>query len=336
MPTIYPKALKPGDEVRVIAPSNSSLSVVSAEGRQIIANRFESELGLKLSFSRNVDVKGGATVEQRVGDLHDAFADKNVKAVISVLGGFNGEELLESIDFSLIKRNPKVFCGYSDVDVLSNAIYAKTGLVTFCGPHYASFAMKRGFDYTQEQWKKAVMGTHRFQVLPSANWSEDAWYIDQEKREFLPNAGLKTLKAGKATGTIVGGNLSTIILLGRVYMPKLEGALLFVEECSESGSGSFDKGVFLRNFGLLTRTPGFDKIKGLVFGRFPKAFKWDDADSKELISRRLGLASRNIPIIYGADFGHTTPIFTFGIGGTAEIVANESSAQIFFEPFVKE
>ncbi len=333
MATILPKALKAGDEVRVVAPARS-LAVIGAETRKIAAERLQNELGLKVTFGKHVEEKdryGSSTVEHRLEDFHAAFADKNVKAVLSVIGGFNSEELLSGIDWALIKRNPKIFCGFSDITALNNAIFAKTGLVNFSGPAYASFGMKRGFEYTLEQFKKAVMGSHRFQVLPSSNWSDDEWYMNQDKREFIPNNGLKVLKPGRAKGMIVGGNLSTLILLGKDYMPKLAGSILFVEECNEM---EMDKPYFHRMFGALTRTPGFEKIKGLVFGRFQKETKWEMEDFKELISRRL--ADKNIPIVCQADFGHTTPFFTFGIGGTAELDADQNGAQLFFEPFVKE
>lgn len=336
MATIYPKALKTGDEVRVIAPARS-LALISPSVRQIARERLEMELGLKVTFGKHVEERDryvSSSIKSRVDDLHEAFADKNVKAVFSAVGGTNSEELLERIDWNLIKRNPKVFCGFSDITTLSNAIYGKTGLVAFSGPHYSSFGMKRGFEYTMEQFKKAVMGTHRHQVLSSANWSDDAWYMDQEKRQFIANLGMKVFKQGVAKGTIIGGNIGTLaILLGSSYMPKLNNSILFLEECGDcEGSRDFT----MRQFGALVRQPGFDKIKGIVFGRFQKATRWEPTDFQELISRRPELAKRNIPIITGVDFGHTTPIFTFGIGGTAEIHADQNGAQIFFEPFVKE
>lgn len=335
MATIYPKALKTGDEVRVIAPARS-LALISPGCRDVAKERFQNELGLKLSFGKHVEEKdsyASSSIKSRVEDLHEAFADKKVKAILTSIGGFNSEEMIGSINWGLIKSNPKIFCGFSDITTLSNAIYAKTGVVAFVGPHYSSFGMKRGFEYTMEQFKKAVMGSHRQQVLPAANWSNDAWFMEQEKREFISNAGMRVFNPGKAKGPIVGGNLSSLVQLSRDYLPKLEGSILFLEECHDC---EIDKALLMRSFGMLVRTPGFDKIKGLVFGRFEKATKWNDEDMKELIARRPELAKRNIPIITGADFGHTTPIFTFGVGGTAEIHADQNGAQLFFEPFVKE
>lgn len=333
--TILPKALRAGDQVRVIAPANS-YAIIGEEVRRLARERFEREMDLEVTFGKHVEEKdryGSSSIAHRLEDLHEAFADKKVKAVITVIGGFNSEELLSRIDWNLIKKNPKIFCGYSDITALNNAIFAKTGLVNFSGPAFSSFGMKRGFEYTLEQFKKVAMSAHRIQVLPSHHWSDDAWYMDQEKREFVASKGPQTLQAGKARGHVVGGNLSTMILLGKEYMPKLAGSILFVEECHE---GESDKVQIMRQFGALTRIEGFNKIKGLVFGRFQKATKWEAEDFKELLARRSAMLPKNIPIICNADFGHTTPFFTFGIGGTAEILADSKGAQIYLEPIVRE
>jgi muramoyltetrapeptide carboxypeptidase len=337
MKPLYPPALRPGDQVRVIAPARS-LALIGEECRQIARERFEQELGLKLTFGKNVEEKNdyiSSSVESRLADLHEAFADKKVKAIFTVIGGFNSEELLGGIDWSLIKRNPKVFCGFSDITVLSNSIYAKTGLVSFVGPHYSSLGMKRGAEYTIEQLKKALMGTHRYQVLPSANWSDDSWYLDQDKRTFLANHGLQVVREGGAVAApIVGGNLSSLALLfGSPYMPRLDGSLLFIEDCEDAGANS--KAHFMSQFGALTRQPGFEKIRGLLFGRFQKNSALSIAELQALIGRYPTIAKRHIPVVAGADFGHTTPIFTFGIGGTAELEAAADCATLHFEPFVK-
>ena len=83
-----------------------------------------------------------------------------------------------------IKSNPKILFGYSDITALQNAFYAKTGLVTYSGPHYSTFGMKKGFDYTMNYFKKCLMQKEPFDVKPSETWSADAWYLDQEKRKF--------------------------------------------------------------------------------------------------------------------------------------------------------
>ncbi|PIX68846.1 LD-carboxypeptidase, partial [Candidatus Roizmanbacteria bacterium CG_4_10_14_3_um_filter_39_13] len=148
---MIPSKLKRGDLIRVIAPSRS-LNLIGEETRQIANKRFE-EMGLTLSFGKHInetDDFASSSVESRIEDLHDAFADENVKAILTVIGGFNSNQILKYIDWNLIQKNPKIFCGFSDITVLNNAIYAKIGLATYSGPHYSTFGQKLHFDYSLE------------------------------------------------------------------------------------------------------------------------------------------------------------------------------------------
>ena len=117
------------------------------------------EEGFKVTFAEHVmnsfdDEYNCAKIEDRVKDLEEAFKDKNVKAILTVIGGYNSNQLLKYIDYDVIKENPKILCGYSDITALLDSIYAKTGLVTYYGPHYSSFGMKKGFEYTLEYFRK--------------------------------------------------------------------------------------------------------------------------------------------------------------------------------------
>ena len=157
MKTIIPNKLKKGDEIRVIAPSRS-MSLLNDKTINIATSRL-IEMGFKVTFGKNVNNTTNddfccASIEDRVNDLHDAFKDKNVKAILTVIGGFNVNQILDYIDYELIKNNPKIICGFSDITALLHAIYAKTGLVTYYGPHFSSFGMKKGFDYTLKYFKK--------------------------------------------------------------------------------------------------------------------------------------------------------------------------------------
>lgn len=142
---IIPPKLRKGDEIRVIAPARS-LSMISEESRAIANKRFE-ELGLKISFSKNCEVTDeftSSSIEERIDDIHEAFLDNNIKGILTVIGGHNSNQLLSYIHYDLIQNNPKVLCGYSDITALSNAIYHKTGLITYSGPHYPTFGMMKG------------------------------------------------------------------------------------------------------------------------------------------------------------------------------------------------
>ena len=167
MNKIIPEKLKIGDEIRVIAPSRS-MCILSDETIQNAKERIE-KLGFIVTFGKNVLHTIGedyncASIEDRIEDLHAAFKDQNVKAILSVIGGFNVNQILDYIDYDLIKQNPKIICGFSDITALTNSIYAKTGLVTYSGPHFSSFGMKKGFDYTEEYFKKMFMQNEKIKV----------------------------------------------------------------------------------------------------------------------------------------------------------------------------
>jgi len=321
---IFPKKLKPGDEVRVIAPSKS-IRIISKEVRNIANRRFK-KLGLKLSFGKHVEESdrfGSSSIKSRIEDFHKAFADKNVKAILTVIGGFNSNQLLRYLDWDLIKRNPKIFCGYSDIAALNNAILAKTGLVSYSGPHYSTFGQKLYFDYTLSYFKKCLFNQKPFQIKPSKLWSDDLWYIDQGNRELIPNKGTLTINEGKAEGIILGSNLCTFNLLqGTEYMPDLSNSILFLEEDEESKLYHFD-----RNLQSLLHLPNFPKVKGLLIGRFQKSSKVTNNTLIEIIKTKKELDK--IPVVANVDFGHTDPKITFPIGGTAKLIAKKDSCGIW-------
>ena len=154
---MIPAKLKKGAHVRVIAPARS-LGIVSGECRRIACERL-AEMGLSVSFGRHAEETDefcSSSAAARLEDLHEAFADRTVDGILTVIGGFNSVEILAGIDYRLIAENPKIFCGFSDITALLNAVYAKTGLVTFSGPHFSSLGMLKGIDYTLQNMKKTV------------------------------------------------------------------------------------------------------------------------------------------------------------------------------------
>ena len=312
---MIPSKLKSGDEIRIVAPSRS-LAIISKDTRIIGDARFK-ELGLKLSFGKHVnemDDFASSSIKSRVQDLHDAFNDKKIKAIISVIGGFNCNQLLRYLDYELIKNNPKILIGYSDTTALQNAIYAKTGLVTYSGPAYSTFGMKKGFEYTLDYFKRCLFSNELIEIKPSVEWSDDTWYKNQESREFIKNKGFYVINKG----TIIGANLCTLNLLqGTEYMPSLEDSVLFLEDDEESNPLLFD-----RDLQSLIHQPGFNKVKGIVIGRFQKVSKVDYNLITQIIKSKKELDK--IPVIYDADFGHTSPMITFPIGGTVEINASKN------------
>ena len=327
---MIPKKLKAGDEVRVIAPSRS-MTILGEDCKKIATERLEA-LGLKVTFGKYVMEADEdyliASAQHRAEDLNEAFKDKNVKAILTVIGGFNSNQILDLIDYEAIKENPKIFCGFSDITALSNSIYAKTGLVTYSGPHYSSFGMLKGFEYELEYFKKMFFFDEEFEVVSSKEWSDDLWFIDQENREFIPNDGMFVINEGTAEGEIVGGNLCTLNLLqGTKYMPNIENKILFLED--DNMAGKIFLMEFDRNLQSLIHTPEFKTVKALVLGRAEKDCIMTKEKWIKMIKNKPEL--QNIPVIAGVDFGHTTPIIAFPIGGKARLEAKDNNIKLFIK-----
>lgn len=318
MKKIIPEILKAGDEIRVIAPA-TGIKILSDDCLALAKQRFEA-LGLKVTFGGNTrtenwDMSGSTSVEKRVEDLHEAFADTDVKAIFTVIGGSNSNQLLDYIDYQLIAENPKIFCGFSDITALLNAIYAQTGLVTFSGPHFSSLGMLKGIEYTISNMHKMLMEDGKNQLRPSSEWSDDLWFLDQQNREFIKNEGYWKLRDGTAEGTLVGGNLGTFnLLLGTKYRPEFKaGTILFIED-TESANAA----IFTRNLQALIQQPDFKNVKGILIGRFQKKSNVT-REQLEFMVQRFNNALKGMPVIANLDFGHSTPLLTIPVGGTAVI-----------------
>jgi len=312
MPLTHPRPLRPGDQVRVVAPSRS-LAIIGE--RERATPRLE-ELGLRVTFGAHVEARDAfdsSPVLTRVADLHAAFADPEVAGILTVIGGYNSNQLLPHLDFDLIAANPKVFCGYSDITALHNAILARSGLVTYSGPHWSTFGMRDHLDETVAWFRRALFTTDDLVVEPAAEWTDDAWYLDQDDRHPQPNDGWWVLAPGTASGRLVGGNLCTLNLLqGSPNLPSLRGAVLFVEDDLESQPHDFD-----RDLQSLLQLPEAAEVTGLVIGRFQRA----SGMTRELLTAIVaGLPNLDgKPVVANADFGHTSPLLTFPVGGDARL-----------------
>src|SRR5215212_1148490 len=216
--------LQEGDEVRIVSPA-VSLGFIPEDQKSMARERLEG-LGLRLSFSTNAEVMDrfdSSPIEARVSDLHEAFADSGVRGILTTLGGYNSNGLLGYLNYDLIRANPKIFCGFSDITALATAIQARTSLVTYSGPHFTTFGMQHGIDYTMEYFERCLMREETLEVLPADHWSDDLWYQDQDNLDFDPKTGYEIMYEGEAEGKLLGGNLGTLCLLfGTPYMPNLE------------------------------------------------------------------------------------------------------------------
>ncbi len=323
MKPVIPPKLRRGDTIRVIAPS-LSLAVLDTSYEEVIRRRF-AELGLTVTFGEHVrerDALDSSSVESRVADLHAAFADPQVAGILTVIGGFNSNQLLPHLDWGLIAANPKVFCGYSDITALQTAMLARAGLVTYSGPHWSSFGMQRHFDYTLRAFGDCLFGNEALDVSPAAEWTDDEWYADQDDRHPEPNDGWLVLSEGAASGRILGGNLCTLNLLqGTPYLPSLDGAVLFLEDDYESSPHHVD-----RNLVSLLQQPGFPGVRGVVLGRFQRRSGMGADLLEQLVATKSEL--QGLPVVANVDFGHTSPMITFPVGGEVELTAVPSGPAI--------
>lgn len=305
---MFADKLKYGDEIRVIAPSRS-LSRVRKDIYDKALAYLESQ-GFKITFSKNsreVNEFCSSDIKSRVEDIHEAFSDKNVKMIITCIGGFNVNQILPYLDYDLIKENPKLLCGYSDITALLHAIYAKTGLVTYHGPHFSTFGFDMEAEYTQACFYDCVMKDDVIQVLPSKAAKE--YYVIQE---------------GACEGEIIGGNLCTLNLLqGTPYMPDLKDKVLFIED--DNIMGDYFVYEFDRNLQSLLQVYGAESVKGIVFGRFEESCKLDQEVIKKVIKDKV---ASNIPVVFGVDFGHVFPMITYPIGGKVRIEAKGDEVDI--------
>jgi muramoyltetrapeptide carboxypeptidase LdcA involved in peptidoglycan recycling len=222
----------------------------------------------------------------------------------------------------LIKNNPKIICGYSDITALNTAIYTQTGLVTYLGPHFSSFGMKYGLDYTKEYFKKMLMQNESYEIISSKEWSDDLWFINQGDRKFILNPGMIGINEGKAEGVLVGGNISTFSLLcGTKYFPDLTDKILMLEAHSEIQKHHFD-----RLLQQIIQQPNFYRVRGILIGMFQNGSQMNYEDVGFIIKSKKELI--NIPVLSNVNFGHITPIATLPIGSFINFDSNETHSKI--------
>ncbi|WKD56628.1 Microcin C7 self-immunity protein MccF [Corynebacterium capitovis DSM 44611] len=328
--TVYPAPLTPGSTVRVVTPSLSLPFVVDGTTGDYLAQlatRRLNKLGLTVTFGEHVNESDEfftSEVQSRVRDIHAAFADPEVDGIMSVIGGFNSNELLPFLDYDLIAANPKFLCGHSDVTALQNALYARTGLVTYSGPHWSTFGMRDHSELTRQSFANAAFTTEPIVWEASPWYTDDDWYVEQDNRPTLETTGWWPIREGRATGTAVGSNLSIFTLLhGTDYIPDLDGAVLFAEVTMNS-----DITEFRRRLMSVIQQPGGEGIRAVVIGRFQTGSGVTREELESTIDSIPLL--EGIPVVANVDFGHTNPLLTFPVGGDVELNVAQNETTICF------
>ena len=314
---MIPDKLQPGDEVRVIAPARSASDI--DKGVLERAKSALESLGLKVSFSKNAfsrSQRGCPTDDEKVEDLHVAFMDENVKCVLAAIGGFNSNQMLGKIDWQIIKDNPKLFGGFSDITVLNHAILAKTGLVTYAMPNFYCFGLPPEADYSLEYFRRCLFADQpaEFIVQQSETFYDLPWNYDEASlRQALKNNGPRVVQGGSAEGVMIGGNLCSLNLLnGTEYFPKIE------DDSYDSIPETLE-----RHVQALMQQSFFRQVKAILVGRFQgESRAIDDMISDIILSKNI---DSKIPVVVNLDFGHTDPKFTYPVGGKCKVVAGDGT-----------
>jgi muramoyltetrapeptide carboxypeptidase LdcA involved in peptidoglycan recycling len=319
-----PPLLQKGAHIRIIAPSLST-NLLTPQIINFAKQRYQ-DMGFSTSLSKNCfecDQFQSSSIESRINDLHEAFLDPNVDGIVAAIGGYNSNQLLSYIDFELISKHPKPFCGYSDITVLLNAITKKCNLITYYGPTFSTLGQKELDHYDLDYFLKTTTQEEPFDLQPAKFWSNDAWYINQTTRTLLKNDGHWILQPGEAQGIGIGGHLGTFSLLfGTEFMPTLTNRILYLEEDTEPANPR----EFDRRLQALLMQKGADSIQGILIGRFEKKYQMTKAMLIEIIKTKK--INPFIPIVANVDFGHTEPHATLPIGGKIKIKAYEQNCKI--------
>ena len=293
---IIPEKLKIGDTIGVIAPSSPIIGDNVEELNQ--AKKIIENLGFKVKYSKNIFSNTNnysATAKEKADDINEMFADKDIKMIWCAKGGNNSNSTFEYIDYELIKKNPKIICGFSDITSITNIITEKTGLITFSGTNFKTIAT----DETDFSYKQAL-----------SRFVDCNLEFGPENEEYI------TIQKGKATGELIGGNLSlTRGMVAGKYSLDFTDKILFLEELGfETDPEATSNNVY-----YMKQNGVFDKIRGLWIGNY----EHESGIALEKIIMDVLDGEYKFPIIKSNNFGHIERKTVIPIGTKAEINTDE-------------
>ena len=308
---ILPPRLRPGARVALLTPSGPLMERDhSARGAELCR-----ALGLEPVLMPNAGkVHGylGGTDDERLADLNAALTDPAIDAVWCLRGGNGLNRIVDRVDFDRFAARPKPVIGYSDITVLLLALTTKTAVVTFHGP-MARFAMP------------AFSSSHFNLVLTNTAPAGQLGRVSAKANVLVPERGrIVTVVPGRATGRLVGGNLTLLqALVGTPYFPDLDGAILFLEDIGE------DLYRIDRMLGHLRLAGALDAIAGVAIGHFSRmrhtTFEGGFGLDEVL---RTYFAPGNIPVAHGFPIGHVPEQWTLPIGVMAELDATHGELSL--------
>jgi len=325
VPLGKPRRVRPGDVVAVVSPSFGAVGQWPHRGER--ATTYLESLGLGVRLMPNAARNDGwasASPEDRVADLHAAFADDEIAVVLCGIGGNHSNQLLPHLDFELIREHPKIFQGYSDITLLHWAIAVHAGLGTFHGPALVPELgeFPQVLEYTDRYLRAAWFGDEPITYEPSPVWTDEFldWDTKADEargRELSASEGWVTVRDGAADGPLFGGCFETICwhLKGSSVWTIPEGAVLMLE-LSEEVLAPADVDSYLTD---LEQLGVFDAAAALIFAR-PYGYTADDRERLwEVVAHRT--ESAGLPVLANVEAGHTDPMVTLPLGVDAEVDA---------------
>ena len=325
---IKPPKLVPQDTVGIVSPASAFFTINEPAFQRGIA--YLEGAGLRVQVApHTLDQRQhlNPPTQHRAEDLNQMFADPKIKAIFCLSGGSGVNAVLPLLDWGQIERSPKIVMGYSAITALLIGLYAKVGLATFHGPMMLNGFSEypQPFAYTWQGVEQVLFKTEPVGTLkPPAQWTDTCYTSEDQPRAMKTNPGWRWLREGKASGRLIGGNLSIMLtLVGTPYWAPLRGAILYLEEVNY-GSG------LLREFDeLLAQCQQmglFDQIAGLVIGKVNELSEEEEKLFESLILEYT--AGSQFPILTGVDFGHTAPQLTLPIGIQASLNSQQDRFSI--------
>lgn len=307
---LKPRRLEHGQTIGLINPAGVLFEQADVE----MAKEAITSLGFKVKEGNHLfDRYGylGGRDEDRVKDLNAMFADPEVDALIAVRGGWGCNRLLHMVDYRVIRRNPKILVGYSDITSLLLALNARTGLVTFHGP----LGISTWNGYSTEYFTRLLMDA---EALTLSNHREMRPGNGREVDEIL------SINAGQSRGRLFGGNLAVLTsMIGSRFLPDFRDAILFVEEVGEEPYRVDRMLTQLKLAGIL------DSLSGFIFGKCTRC-EPEAPDASLSLAEVLNdhIKPLGIPAWYGAMIGHISDKFTMPLGIRAEIDGGTGEIQL--------
>lgn len=313
---IKPRALQPGDTVALVCPSSRPFD----PGKIVHSQQFLEAEGYRVIVGSNILKRYGNFAgrdEERLADFHQAWANPDVKAVICERGGNGASRLLPHIDYNLIRENPKILIGYSDITALHLAIHRMTGLITFHGP----VAMDaRSTRYSYEQYTRALTSREPLGAIPDP-------VVDKPFPPPYPPYRM-VIREGQARGRLIGGNLTLIMeTMGTPYEIDTAGKILFLEDVNEEPHFYDAYFTQLRQAGKLAAAAGI--IVGQCAGSDPHSTLVSNFSLEDLIEQHMG--DLGIPVVYGVRLGHTPDQCVLPVGALATLAAGADGVRIVVE-----